>query len=88
METGENDHANNGTLLCGYIYIRPFSLVVHGDRAKLSFRTNYRYGSSHGFSAWYFGLEDPLTGIEQVQYITNTIKQKKCNMFASVIPVH
>lgn len=62
METGENAHADNNTL-CGYI--GPFSLVVHGDQANIAFQTNHRYGYSRGFSAWYLGLEDTLTGTER-----------------------
>lgn len=62
VATGENAHTNNDTLLCGYI--EPFSLVIHGDQAQLALRTTDTY--SEGFSVWYLGLEDPLTGIKQI----------------------
>ncbi|KAL9953601.1 hypothetical protein ACROYT_G041044 [Oculina patagonica] len=61
VETGENAHIDNDTLLCDYI--GPFSLVVHGDQAKISFRTHNRYSNNRGFSAWYLGLRDPFIDI-------------------------
>ena len=62
VATGENAQTNNDTLLCGNL--GPFSLVIHGDQAELTLRTRDTY--SHGFSVWYLGLEDPLTGIKQI----------------------
>lgn len=66
LETGENAHADNDTLLCGYI--GTFSVLIHGDQVNIIFRTNSRYSSSRGFSAWYHGLQDTLTGIPKIVY--------------------
>ena len=68
METGEIAHGDNDTI-CGYI--GPFSLVVHGEQAKIAFRSQ-GYSYSSGFSASYVGLQDPFTGIPE-----NRLKRKK-----------